>query len=133
MSNRFESVAELKLKLMDDFQEFVPSTPQFQVGYIEGSSKQHWIISREDLDTMYESASDREVMIWCDKKSSEAQDHQGTRKRKSSEDGAPAPKASKSGEHKEELLRIVDQLMDKHANKYSIPQYRLWAKLVKEA
>ena len=62
-------------------------------------------------------------MIWCDKKSSEAQDHQGTRKRKSSEDGAPAPTASKSGEHEEELLRIVDQLMDKHANKYSIPQY----------
>ena len=24
---------------------------------------------------MYESASDREVVIWCDKKSSEAQDH----------------------------------------------------------
>ena len=60
---------------MDDFQEFIPSTPQFQVGYIEGSSKQHWIISREDLDTIYESASDREVVIWCDKKSSEAQDH----------------------------------------------------------
>lgn len=70
MSNRFESVAELKLKLIDDFQEYVPSTPQFQVGYMEGSSKQHWIISREDLDTMYESASGerREILLWCDKK-----------------------------------------------------------------
>ena len=55
VSAKFESLSELKLKLMDDFSEFVPSTPQFQVGCMEGNSKQHLIISREDLEAMYKS------------------------------------------------------------------------------
>ena len=46
VSSRFESVSELKLKLMDDY---VPSTPSFQV---EGRLTQQWIVAREDLDTM---------------------------------------------------------------------------------
>ena len=130
MSNRFESVSELKLKLMDDFKDFIPSTPDFQVGYIEGSSKQHWIISREDLDMMYESARGKgEVLLWCDKKTEIPHDNQ-SRKRKSSETCAPSSKASKSDDREEELLEIVDQLKEKHSASYTVPQYRLWAKFI---
>ena len=68
VSSRFESIAELTLKLMDDFQDFVSLTPNFQVGFIEGLSTQQWMVAREDLTTMYESAKDDEITLWCDKK-----------------------------------------------------------------
>ena len=67
VSSKFESISELKLKLMDDFQDFVSSTPNFQIGFIEGRSQQ-WIFAREDLGTMYASAKDNEITLWCDKK-----------------------------------------------------------------
>lgn len=127
MSVRFESVSELKLKLMDDFKDFVPSTPDFQVGYIEGSSKQHWIISREDLDAMYESVRGKsDILLWCDKKEIEGQT---SRKRKGSEANAPASKC-KCDEREDEILEMVDRLKEKHSTKYTAPQYRLWAKFI---
>ena len=68
VSSKFESIPELKLKLMDDFQDFVSLTPNFQVGFIEGWSTQQWMVAREDLNTMYESARDDEITLWYDKK-----------------------------------------------------------------
>ena len=67
---RIESIAELKLKLMDDFQEFVSSMPNFQVGFIEGRSTQQWMVAREDLNTMYASAKDDEItLVWQESQS----------------------------------------------------------------
>ena len=40
---------------MDDFHDYVSTTPSFQVGFIEGRSTQQWIVAREDLDAMYAS------------------------------------------------------------------------------
>ena len=132
VSSRFESIAELKLKLMDDFQEFVSSTPNFQVGFIEGRSSQQWIIAREDLNTMYMSAKDDEITLWCDKKVDPLEQGTQSRKRKSTdtEDGAPASKASKADEREQELLQIIDQLISKHSDSYTVPQLRLWAKYI---
>lgn len=133
VSSKFESISELKLKLMDDFREFASSTPNFQVAFIEGRSTQQWIVAREDLDMMYSSARDGEITLWCDKKADHSQE-QGSqsRKRKSNdtEDGTPASKASKADEREQELLQIVDQLTDKHSDKYTVPQLRLWAKYI---
>lgn len=113
---------------MDDFNEHVPSTPQFQIGYMEGNSKQHLILCREDLETMYDSVTDKkEIMLWCDKKM-ETQESQGSsRKRKSNEGGS---KALKVDEQESELIKMVDQLSEKHSKKYTVPQYRLWAKFI---
>ena len=44
--------------------------------------------------------------------------------------GAPASKASKPEENEEEVLQIVDQLTSLHSNKFTVPQYRLWAKFI---
>ena len=131
VSSRFESIAELKLKLMDDFQEFVSSTSNFQVGFIEGRSTQQWMVAREDLNTMYASANDDEITLWCDKKVDPLEATQG-RKRKNTdtEDGAPASKISKADEREQELLQIVDQLASKHSEGYTVPQLRLWAKYI---
>ena len=114
VSSRFEAVSELKLKLIDDFKEFVSSTPNFQVGYMEGRSTQQWIIARQDLDAMYESAKeDVEIILWCDNKVEVPKDER-SRKRKSTytptEDCTLASKVSKDEERDQELLTIVDQL-----------------------
>ena len=132
VSSRFESVAELKLKLMDDFQEFVSSTPNFQVGFIEGRSTQQWMVAREDLNTMYASAKDDEITLWCDKKVDLLEQVTQSRKRKNTdtEDGIPASKTSKADEREQEILQIVDQLASKHSESYTVPQLRLWAKYI---
>ena len=102
-----------RFEVIDDFKEFVPSTPDFQVGYMQGASKQCWIVRREDLDLMYETVgSNREIVLWCDKKVIELQ-NLGSRKRKSNEDGAPTPKASRAEETE---FQIMDKLKDKHSN-----------------
>lgn len=67
--------------------------------------------------------------MWCDKKVSEPQEH-GSRKRKSNGDGAPVPKVSKTEEYEQETLEIVDELREIHSDKYTVPQYKLWAKYI---
>lgn len=112
-------------KLMDDFQEFVSSTPYFQIGFVEGRSSQQLIIARE---YNVHVCKDDEITLWCDKKVDPLE--QGTQSRKckstDTEDGTPASKASKADEHEQELLQIVDQLMSKY---YTIPQLRLWGEV----
>ena len=54
MSEKFDSVNGLKLKLIDSFPEYVPSSPTFQVGYLVGRRNQkRWIVQQEDLKMMY--------------------------------------------------------------------------------
>lgn len=133
VTSRFNTISELKMKLIDDFPDFVSSTPNFQVGFIEGRSSQQWIVAREDLNTMYDSAKDDEITLWCDKKV-DPLEHLVTPSRKrrnaDTEDGTPASKASKADEREQELLQIVDQLSTKHSEKYTVPQLRLWAKYI---
>ena len=90
------------------------------------------MVAREDLNTMYESAKDDEITLWCDKKVDQSEQVSQSRKRKNtdSEDGTPASKTSKVDEREQELLQIVDQLTSKHSESYSVPQLRLWAKYI---
>ncbi len=70
MSEKFESVTSLKLKLMDAFPQYVPASPTFQVGYLEGrGSQKRWIVCPEDLTKMYESFNNGDVIkLWCEAK-----------------------------------------------------------------
>ena len=50
MSENFDSVTSLRIKLIDSFPEYVPLSPTFQVGYLEGRGNQKWwIVQLEDL------------------------------------------------------------------------------------
>lgn len=107
-------------------------THNFHLGFIEGRSTQHWIVAREDLNTMYTSAKDGEITLWCDKKVDPLESVNQSRKRKNSDtqDGTPATKASKADDREEELLQIIDQLTTQHSENYTVPQLRLWAKYI---
>ena len=60
----------------------------------------------------------------------ETQDSQGSRKHKNREGSISASKFSKTDEQEVELMEIADQLSEKHSRKYTVPQYRLWAKFI---
>ena len=125
MSDKFDSVNGLKLKLMDSFPEYVPSLPTFQVGYLEGRGSQtRWIV--QDLKMMYESFNPEDVIkLWCESKVKE--DGRGKRGRENKEE-EPKSKREKNEDIESE---IRTQLEEKHGDKYSGPAYTLWAKFIR--
>ena len=127
MSDKFDSVNGLKLNLMDSFPEYVPSSPTFQVGYLEGRGSQKcWIVQQEDLKMMYESFNPEDVIkLWCESKAKEE-----CRGKRGSESKEEEPK-SKMEKNEEIESEIRMQLEEKHGNKYSGPAYTLWAKFIR--
>ena len=73
----FTSVIDLKVKLMEEFEDQVPPTTRFSVGYFEGrQSTKKWLVSQDDLTAMYSSlkkSGKTDVYLWCDGCSEKAQ------------------------------------------------------------
>ena len=128
MSERFDSPTRLKLTLMEQFSEYLPSTPEFQVGYLEGrGSQKRWIVRSEDLGSMYESFHEGdEIKLWCEGKSKD--NARGRKHRNESENEDPAPKRDHQAEEEREIRTKLEK---QHANRYTGPQYTLWAKFIR--
>ena len=112
---------------MDSFPEYVPSSPTFQVGYLEGRGNQkRWIVQQEDLKVMYESFNrEDDIKLWCESKVKE----EGRGKR-GNENKEEEPK-SKREKNEDIESEIRAQLEEKHGEKYSGPAYTLWAKFIR--
>ena len=118
-SDKFSSVTDLKVKLLDQFGAQLPATTLFNVGYFDGrQSMKVCICSQDDLDKMYTSlasAKKREVLLWCDGRA---------------EDGN-SQKKDKYCEKEVELDKLIDEIKDIHeGDEYTEPQYRLWARMI---
>ena len=51
---------------MDEFSDQLPEMTEFQVGYFHGKqSAKRWIMTREDLNLMYESGKEK-ILLWAD-------------------------------------------------------------------
>ena len=124
---RFESLRRLKLKLMEEFDDLVPSQVEFEVGYFSGKqSKKHWLIGDDDLVQMYETVKNKSsIFLWCDRRTDSAQ--QRNCKRPTSQTDAPK---SKRYELEAEVDNIVTQLKEIHGDKFTAPQLRMWARYV---
>ena len=123
----------MKLKLMDDFPEQVPSTMEFQLGYFLGKqSTKHWLMCQADLDSIYAALKGKQnVLLWCDGKATESNSGDvsvKSRKRKSS--SPSKPHTTKRQAMEEEVDEIVRELKEKHGTKYSLPQLRLRAHMI---
>ena len=115
-SDKFLSVTDLKVKLLDHFGAQLSATT---LGYVDGrQSIKVCICSQDDLDKMYTSlasAKKREVLLWCDG---------------CAEDGN-SQKRDKYCEKEVELDKLVDEIKDIHeGDEYTEPQYRLWARMI---
>ena len=121
-TDKFDSVTAMKVHLMDELGDEVPSSIHFEVGYYEKRSNKCWLVKNEDLQAMYSSLkSGNEVLLWCDCSGIEpsCDDKKSAKKRSSS--------ASSSSEDVDELFDTLTQM---HEDKYTIPQRRLWARTI---
>ena len=87
MKEGFLTPSQLKERLSESFPECVPPHKDFQVGYFEGKvSAKCWIVSKEDIQAMYNAHFEGDVItIWCDG-SGKTEDTNVSRKRKKDAD-----------------------------------------------
>ena len=67
MSEKFE---DMKLKLINNFADYIPSYPTFQMGYFEGRRNQkRLVVQLEDLKQMYQFFKEGDnIKLWCEGK-----------------------------------------------------------------
>lgn len=117
---------------MDEFDSLLPPTTEFQCGYFCGKqSTKYWLMCLADVDAMNKHVEKAKgsVMLWCDARSTKKPDQQSDcsgNKRKKSDELPP----SKRRQIEEELDTIVEELKEKHGNKYTLPQFRCWARMI---
>lgn len=132
---KLTSVTELRMKLIEEFGELVPDTVNFSMGYFHGKqSGKHWLATTEDLSLMYETigSQKREILLWCDGRSEAVKSRDTTArgsKRKSSE-GNENRAPNKRKQIEEEVTDNIAELKSKHALRYTLPQLRLWARMI---
>lgn len=128
MSERFESVESLRSKISAAFKEYVSNASSFQVGFLCGKGCQkRWIVSEDDLGLMYKEVGDeKEIRLWCEGK---VKDSEVGLKRKCSDEDCPVKSKREKNEDKENSIRV--KLEEKHGDKYTVPQYILWAKFIR--
>ena len=70
---QFESITQMKMKLIEKFGDQVPSQLDFSVGYYDGSQQaKTWLVTRDDLDTLYRKyPNGGNVALWCDGRSTD--------------------------------------------------------------
>ena len=102
----------------------------FNVGYFEGNQhKKKWLVSGNDLEAMYTYYKGKEqIKLWCDgkQKSSDSGDEERPRKKRKTK----TKEIKKVSDQEEELECVFQRLKEKHDNKWSGPQYRLWARAI---
>ena len=124
-NDRFHSVTDLRVRLLEELGDDLSGTINFDVGYYETRSSKCLVVTSEDLKQMYDKfRSQEDILLWCDavscadgEKNSDAKG----KKRKREPD--------KSSEE-EDVDTIYQQLKEKHKDKHSMPQLRLWARMI---
>lgn len=120
----FKSPSELKKSLMDSFPAEVPSTTNFQVGYLEPpNNSKRWLVEERDFVAMYETSEPgSKITLWCDAKTTEEN---------STVENEPPSKRKKTlrDTQEEETEEIFTELHARHPDMAS-PKLRLWSKLI---
>ena len=112
-------------------QEFVPG----DIGYYNVNTK-HWIHNRLDINDVWDKVeSGSKVTLWCTcLESPSSSITVGKRPRRDAEsDPDPGTKRKKVGtaDSKKELVESYEtQLTEKHSDKYTRFQYKLWAEML---
>ena len=124
-SSRFESVIGVRAKLMEKFEDQVPHSVSFDVGYFEGQQySKVWLYSNDDLKAMYTKYPTGEITLWYDGKSdSEQSSVRGKRKR-------DEPVTSKRQDKEDEVEAVFKELKGKHGDTFDVPRLRLWARMI---
>ena len=122
-NGKFTSIIEVKARLMEELEDEVPPTTKFSLGYFADGkqSMKKWLVKQQDLEEMYKLGC-TEFLLWCDGVS----DDKESQKRQ--KDTSPPP--SKRAAKEMEVDTICSDLKELHKEKYSEPQFRLWARMI---
>ena len=131
-TGQFHSITEVKIRIMEEFEDHVPDSTRFAVGYYEGQTKR-WICNDEVLSRLYEvyaKCPDKEILLWCEGRRSDhdSDDDSKAKKKKKSDDGCK----TKREEKEDEVKVLADELQEKHKDKLNLNevQYRLWSRMI---
>ena len=134
---KFDSILALKMKLMESFPNNVPTTTDFQVGYLEGKqSSKRWLMCSEDLESMYSLVwQGNEISLWCDAYQKAAQMQPTPRTQRNDGDGPSGISsrkrtASNREEREIEINSLKSEIKKKHPDIYSDPQVSVWARMI---
>lgn len=120
---KFASMMHMKKILSEELVEDISV-----IGYFEG--KQHtkrWLVSEDDLQRMYLKFNGREeIFLWCNAKD----DSENTAPAKPKNHSDSVATSTRRQAKEDELDSIFKELKEKHEDKYSIPQLRLWARMI---
>ena len=76
---------DLKVKLMEQFENQLPIPLTFNIGYYDGrQSEKRWICDREDLEAMYSSPAllgRKDILLWCDGRPEDSDSDNSRKKR----------------------------------------------------
>lgn len=128
-SHEFESVAALRSALYRELESEI-ADGVYNVGYFEGSQhKKKWLVSTDDLVAMYTHfRGKRQIQLWCDGNRGTADQQDDIEPRRKKQKTTKDAHAKNTNNQEEELECVFRRLRKKHGNKWSGPQYRLWAR-----
>lgn len=130
----FKAPMELRLFIIGSYEELVPSSTDFDIGYYKPSRglTKIYIKSDTDMQIMYESYKDQcELNIWCvgncQDENEEPSNATATKKRKCDQD---SQKSLRRLSVRDEVDEIFMELKGKFESKYTAQQLRLWANML---
>lgn len=119
---------------MEEFEDYVPDSTRFSIGYYEGQTKR-WICAEDDLSRLYEvySNQDKEILLWCEGRRNDQDlgDDSSTRKAKRKKTKGDGHQSKR--EEKEDHVRLLaEELQEQHQDKLDLNevQYRLWSRMI---
>ena len=59
-------MTDVKVCLLEELGEEVPSSIHFDVGYYEKRNNKFWLVTAEDLDGTYANIKSDDIPLWCD-------------------------------------------------------------------
>ena len=121
---KFTSVIDLRVKLIEEFGDLMPSNISFLVGYFGQHNKKLSLSTTEDLGSMYASYSSplkKVINLWCESRERDEELDLPKSKRQ---------KMSKREEKESKVDEIVQELKENSDKGFSQAQYRLWARMI---
>ena len=109
--------------------DHLPETDDFQISYYLGKqSCKMWLVTEEDLKSIYYENIGKNILLWSDAGSSNPAMGQ---KQKASSESDPTPPLTKRRLILHEVDQIVTDLKDRHGTvKFSMLQLRIWAHVI---
>ena len=124
---KFSSVLQVKEQILQELKDVISSSSPrlIEVGYYEGrQSMKVWLVSPKDVEAMYRKSKTDDIFLWVENIDEEdGSDAEPERKRKKTSD-------SRRQDKEEEVEGIYQELRSNHGDRYTIPQLRLWARMI---